>query len=215
MVNVNDLNVPPPTSGGDVVAGMFREYTSSGGYVGSKTYKATVLTDPKGSLGTCRVQIDGAATAARLHSTAKNIRQGDTVDVIKKGGLWYIVSSDTWHEPPEVSGSMGTKPPAASTVSGSTSISTPNYPAMSDRNQHHGGSTNAWIDLNADRLNTRRDAFITLRDQVAALANRVSQLQSALNTNASRLNQTRDYASNAGQLVEPVVGALRDEGIVR
>jgi len=211
MATVDDLNVPPPLP---AASGRTESDVHSGKRV--RTYRARVTDATPSSTGKVRVLLDGTSTTASLRATAKAVRTGDNVEVVKSGGAWHVVGSDTWHEPPPVSGSMGTPPAAASTVSGASTIrSTTVGPAVSAPTNSTNAALYTFAQIAAQRITQLRAAYLNLRADVDSLNSRVASIQQALNTNASRLNQTRDYASNAGQLVEPVVGALRDEGIVR
>jgi len=211
MATIDDLNVPARTRGEEAFARTLLDKFS----YGDQTFKGTVTNVSAG--GRVMLVIDGYAREARLYSTVKNVREGDTVDAIKKGGTWYVVANGTWHEPPAVSGSMGSPPPNATTVSGSNIPSLP-FPPEPPHNPPSGNTNNqiyAWAERVATYLTNIYGWDIANRTRTIEAINRVNSIQSALNTNASRTNAVRDYAGNAGQLVEPVVDALRDERIVQ
>src|SRR5690625_659519 len=211
MATIDDLNVPARTRGEEAFARTLLDKFS----YGDQTFKGTVTNVSAG--GRVMLVIDGYAREARLYSTVKNVREGDTVDAIKKGGTWYVVANGTWHEPPAVSGSMGDPPANATTVSGSNIPSLP-LPPEPPHNPPSGNTNNqiyAWAERVATYLTNIYGWDIANRTRTIEAINRVNSIQSALNTNASRTNAVRDYAGNAGQLVEPVVDALRDERIVQ
>lgn len=232
-VQLSDLNVPPSQAGSKALAKTLSRHD------GLKTHTAKVTNGTPDSQGRIGVLIDATSTRARLTSTAKAVRTGDTVSVVKVSGHWEVTATRTYHTPPVVSGSMGNKPAAAATSSGSVSrITTGNMqgPGASSPTPPSDptGNSNAvlyskMLDITAHlrRLRSFLDsdtmgAVIRLiarersaREAINDNADLLASLLSVTNTNASRLNQTRDYASNAGQLVEPVVDALRNERIVR
>lgn len=233
-VSLSDLNVPPSQAGSKALAKSMSVPDSP------RRYTAKVTNGTPDSSGRIRVRIDAVDNVgARLTSTAKAVRTGDMVEVAKRGGSWYVLGTETYHEPPTVSGSMGNKPPAASTASGgvsrisSGSIRVPATSSPTPPSDPTGNSNavlySKMLDITAHLRRLRswldNDAMGTIvllmarekaqKDSHNDNADLLASLLSVTNTNASRLNQTRDYASNAGQLVEPVVGALRGEGIVK
>lgn len=202
MVNVNELNVPPPIFGEAAIASLARDLFSGKDV---KLFRARVLDGTPTGAGKVRVLVDGHATTARLRSTAKAVRTGDNVEVVKAGGIWHVVASDTWHEPPAVTAPPTTTPAAAATVSGS-------LPVSPDPVREPTSSTNAALYTTASRLAWWSD---DMRYAFNQLASRVSSIQSVINTNASRLNSTRDVATGTRNTVTGVQSALGDEGIVR
>jgi len=203
-VSVSDLNLPTNAQGARLLGQMMKAEALQA--TRAKTYDAYVTDATPTSTGRIRVLVDGTATTARLTSTAKAVQTGDTVKVVKHGGIYEVVGSKSYREPPDVSGSMGSKPPSASTVYGS------DLPGVGRPTPFSPSQDLAVISSRIQSIRTRQrdDA-----DRLHEIHQRINAIQSAINTNASRLNQTRDYAESAGNLVEPVVGALRDEGIVR
>lgn len=194
------------------------------------TYKGTVTEVPlwpDGSLkGHITVLIDGKARTTYLPHTFKNVAVGDMVTV-RKGSGWEVVAVLTPKKPPAVSVSMGTKPPAAATVSGTASGSTtpprtmpggfPFPPSSGD------GWTRTWGNQVTNELNTisarlnsdHRAAIISLSDRLAAVESLLGNVRTTVNTNATRVNQTVDYAAGASDAMGGVVQALKDERIVK
>ena len=166
--------------------------------------------------GTATVTIDDIARKARVLPTARNAKVGDTVIVEKTGKVYRITAKATYEPPPQVSGSMGNPPANATTVSGSNIPSLPLPPAPPYSSV---GTTLEWV---VEFCNNVRTHLISLetwnmsnRARTNDATSGVNTLRTTVNTNASRTNQVRDYASNAGDLVEPVVGVLKDEGLAR
>lgn len=103
--SVADLNVPESQVAAKKAGRMFREFQADA----KKTFPAYVLNADTGSvLASKKVQvlIDGTATRARLNTEMKAVKTGDTVRVRKSGGLWEVVGSETWRDPPKVGGTM-------------------------------------------------------------------------------------------------------------
>lgn len=206
---VADLRVPAPTSGVDYFKNNIHQQEFTGKHV------ATVSGAPTG--GAARVILQGGYVNARIATTAKNVRDGDRVIVVKQGGVWTITEVETWHEPPTVSKPSVTPPSNASTVSGAPSgtvSSTPNIPTgqvlptvtnyearMKDVLGYIGRLDN-WINnAVSPRLNS--------------LMSHAGSVQNVVNTNATRTNEVRNAAMQAADSVGPMHDALVGDRIIK
>ncbi|UNX54074.1 hypothetical protein MF406_14145 [Georgenia sp. TF02-10] len=175
------------------------------------------------------VVVDGHARNARLRSTAKAVRDGDTVELVKTGGVWEVTANLSWHEPPAVTAEMGPKPSKATVPSG-TLPSAPSDPVFAqpsgpnDRGNAGSVTLTAINDNRADiralnnhvrhihsNVKANNQAIRGLIDLVGQLRTEVTKLRGA----ASAANSAIDYAATAGDVVTPIKDALAAENIVR
>lgn len=173
----------------------------------------TIISDR--TSGTIRVAIAGEAKTARLAPTAKAVHNGDTVKVQKQGGQWVIVENLTWHEPPTVGPPPpSTTPPSATTTSGTTSYTSTNPRSLPYAS--NSSSWTSWGDSVTLAWNNDMANFASrVNSAINSLRSRLDSMQGTVNTNATRLNQTRDVATGTRNSV----GGLRDgalqDGVVK
>lgn len=186
-----------------------------------KTYQAQVESVSwTGDKGEAVIILDNQARRAFIPTTCKNVRAGDMVEVEKKA-TWVIKTVITPHAIPAVSVSMGTKPPSASTATGSTPtasgtprkvtaslpspVSTPPGPPNSNIGttlaslQTWATNTRAYLhNLNDNWIEEQHSQISSLRALVWTIigvlndnADVLSNVRSAVNTNATTLSSTQ------------------------
>lgn len=192
---------------------------------------------PNGDLmGHVYVLVDNIQRHAYLPSSFKSIKQGDTV-TLEKTSMWKVTAVHTYHAPPKVTVSMGTPPPSATTVSGSPASvsgaglyeipippSAPTSGVGTTLAQLQVWATNTraylqdlsqWTQQVRMRHGQAIDRIAELQSALNTNSTRLSSAQSALNANATKLNQAVDYAGGAADAIAPVVDALKNEHIVK
>lgn len=212
-MTTGERNVPPPLL--DVLPSQRRG--AGAGDTAPRTFRALVLDATPSSTGAVRVLIDGTATRARLRNTAKAVQAGDNVEVVKLGGMWHVVGSDTYHQPPQVPDPPTTTPRQASTVA-TTSLrspgsrpGTPSYPTSNSN-----AALFAWANRVTNLLLSGHFNWQgSINNSVNDLRSAVTSMRSALNTNASGLNQAAEVATGTRDSVRSEQGALRQDGIIR
>lgn len=162
------------------------------------------------------VDVDGSARRAFVPSNLRAVRQDDTVMVVKNPSTWVVDSIVTAHPVPAVGGSMGAKPPAATTVSANPSIPsgtaykrTATIPwdsegrlrspdsAPGSYSQDYGHSVNRAIADLIGRVTALREMVWDCREEILALAtsynatvDRVNELKGGLGSVNSALGST-------------------------
>src|SRR5690625_4421517 len=212
-MTTGERNVPPSLR--EVLPSQGR--VTGAGDTAPRTFRALVLDATPSSTGAVRVLIDGTATRARLRNTAKAVQAGDNVEVVKLGGLWHVVGSDTYHQPPQVPDPPTTTPRQASTVT-TTSLRSPNarpgppgYPSSSSNS-----ALFSWANSVTNYLQSRHYNWQgSINNSVNDLRSAVTSMRSALNANASGLNQAAEVATGTRDSVRSEQGALRQDGIIR
>lgn len=217
MVKLSDL----PRNLGDLVTApvsadppeFYERAAREARAAGSDGFHGTVISTPSG--GQVRVAISGEAKTAGIAPTAKAIQNGDRVKLIKTGGKWIVYDSLTWHEPPKVGPPPPTTTPApASTASGSTS-----YSPTSIRYLPYASNSSSWTSWGDEVVNAWHNDLINFASRVNSAINslrsRLDSIQGTVNTNATRLNQTRDVATGTRDSIGGLrEGALQD-GVVK
>lgn len=207
---------------------------------GFKSYNAKVteviLEQNGGISGKAYIDLDGDVRLAYIPSSAKSVRKDDVVRV-HKNGVWIISEVITRHEPPVVNPTMGTKPPAASTTSGSTTVPSTTAQGWTRRTvqkptrdlrqptSHPSSYTTTWaLSVNqaiADLRSSMYDVYDALQDtntnfaaidsnsdQHAGVINGLRSALSSLNTNLSSTQQTvNTNATRLNQAVDYASGA--------
>lgn len=152
--------------------------------------------------GRCSVMINGDLKWANVAPTAKAIQSGDSVTLEKRGGTWWIVAADTWHEPPTVPAPSSSTPPSADGT-GSISTSMPGTSYL----PYASGSTNNQLKAHADRVT---DRYNELLDAVNALGLAVMNIESHHRNAINGLADSVDESVNMTSGLRSTVVGLRD-----
>lgn len=165
--------------------------------------------------GRATVVIGADVKPASIAPTAKAIQVGDAVTVEKRGGTWWIVAVDTWHEPPTVARPTTASVPSAGNAA-SVSVRSLGYQPESPRAnigttlasmQIWAESTRAWAIALEAWLTQVRHGHNELRDSDGAVRSAVANNASSANTARTVLDSTR-AAHNAlhdGAAVDRVI----------
>lgn len=208
--DVSNLSIPPPTAAQLAFREEMREAREQRKAEHATRQSVSVVGSPTGS--TVRVVLQGAYIDARLTPSARDVHPGDRAIVQKKGGVWTVVEVETWREPPTV----GPKPtpasiPAASTTSsnvGSWNGNVPSSLSVVPSLPSNLSALETWLNSLRTNFNTGSSAIANLRGLAQVRGIAIEALQDALNSNATRTNQTRDAATSAVNAVGGVHDAV-------
>lgn len=162
--------------------------------------------------GDAQVLISSDYKLASISPTAKAVQAGDAVSCEKRGGTWWVVAVDTWHQPPSAPAPSSVIPPSASAppVTSLKSVdSKPHVPYTAPGStveslRTWATNTRAYLNNLSLWLSKVQDAIIALNDASGAQRSTIASNATATNQTRSVVTSTRDATAALRQ------GALQD-----